>query len=108
KLMPDRHSSTSRIPARSSSSTADCSGRVGSVSQITSLAGGGTVAPGLSLGTLTTSNVTWNAATTYRCDIDGAVGDRLSALGPINLSNAALLLAVGNAPAINDRFALVL
>ena len=81
----------------------------GSVSHVTSLAGGGTVSPGFGIGALTCSNVTWNAATTYRYELDGTPNERLNALGPVNLGGAALFIRMGNIlPALNTSFPLIL
>src|SRR5204862_909718 len=81
----------------------------GTVNNIT--ATGGKIAPGDSPGILTSGNVTLNSASTVAIEINGTtVGtqyDRLSAIGGVNLNNAALSVTLGYAAAAGDAFNII-
>lgn len=89
-------------------------GGTGTVGSITSAMAGGAVAPGDSPGILTaTGNVSWNAATTFKVDINGLTPgnnvnnyDQLNVTGTVDLGGATLTGSLGNGftPNIGDPF----
>ncbi|MCX6878324.1 MAG: hypothetical protein NTW21_31600 [Verrucomicrobia bacterium] len=67
----------------------------GSIGRLMSLAGGGTVAPGTSVGRLTCTEVAWNVATKFVPELltpvtPGKTHDQLKVNGPVELGGAAL------------------
>ena len=60
---------------------------------------GATIAPGDSVGTLTTGSITLSG--TYACEIDGAVADRITSTGDLTISSSATLaFSILNAPTL--------
>lgn len=87
-------------------------GGTGRVAETLSATGGGTVAPGLSPGQLTSQGrVTWNAGTTFAIELNGTAPgtghDRLNAAGDITLGGAKLAVSVGFTPALGAAFTVV-
>lgn len=82
------------------------SGQLGNV-----LATGGQVSPGNSPGLLKSGWISWNGATTYRCEIAGTNAgtqyDQLAVTGTVNLGNATLELAVTFAGAVSNRYTII-
>lgn len=62
----------------------------GTTSGTISITAGGNVAPGASIGTLTTGSAT--IAGTYQYEVDGSIGDRLTVNGALNLTGSTLAI----------------
>ena len=77
----------------------------GRVRDITSL-GGGVLSPGVGTGTLTCGSPTLRENITFLAEWTGGSGDRLAAMGRVEISNAPLFLS-GSAPAYGTQWVLV-
>lgn len=84
-------------------------GGTGTVGPIT--ATGGTVAPGLSPGILSSGDISFNGATTFQVEIDGTTAgsdyDVLDVTGTVALGGATLDVVPGFAPAIGAEFVII-
>ena len=71
----------------------------GTVKGAVAINSGATIAPGDSVGTLTTGSITLSG--TYACEIDGAVADRITSTGDLTISSSATLaFSILNAPTL--------
>src|ERR1051325_3538885 len=87
-------------------------GGTGVVSAVTSVGSAGkTIAPGLSPGVLTCSNVMLSASTTVQVELNGTNAgtgyDQLNVHGSVALSNATLSVLPGFTPAVGDSFVII-
>jgi fibronectin-binding autotransporter adhesin len=81
-------------------------GGTGAVGRVTSA--GGLLSPGLSPGTLTSSNVLLDSATDLLVELTGTGADRLNVRGKVGLGDASLILsAAGLLPTEGQRFLIV-
>jgi autotransporter-associated beta strand protein len=84
-------------------------GGTGTTGAIT--ATGGTVAPGQSPGQLSSRDVSWNGATTYKVELNGTTAgtqyDQLNVTGTVALGGAALNVSIGYVPAPGDAFTVI-
>ena len=96
-------------PGSSISLTAGRLGGTGTVGAVT--ATGGTVAPGLSPGTLSSGDVAFGSATTFAVELDGAVSgtgyDVLDVTGTVDLSDATLDVDLGFTPPDGTEFVII-
>ncbi len=78
-------------------------GGTGTIGRVTSTSG--VVSPGSSAGTLTSSNVLFDAETELRIELGETGADRLNVHGKVGLANASLVLsAVGLLPTEGEQF----
>ncbi|HRZ93583.1 MAG TPA: hypothetical protein P5022_11805, partial [Candidatus Paceibacterota bacterium] len=81
-------------------------GGTGVVGRVTST--GGLLSPGLSPGTLTSSNALFDSATDFRIELTSAGADQLDVHGKVGLANASLVLtAPGLLPAEGQQFVIL-
>jgi large repetitive protein len=85
-------------------------GGAGTVPVVT-LAGGATLAPGSSPGTLSSGNVTFNSGSTFAIELHGTTAgtqyDQLNVTGTVSLGGATLNLTLGYAATSGDTFVLI-
>lgn len=84
-------------------------GGTGSIDSVTNT--GGTLAPGLSPGTLTVTSLTLNSASTFSVELNGTTAgteyDKLISTGAVDLGNATLAGTVGFSPQVGDSFTII-
>lgn len=69
---------------------------------------GGTLSPGNSPGTLTVNgNLTMDAASTYRAEVQGAVADRITVTGTASLAGTLRLVPLGGSYTFNSPYTLL-
>jgi autotransporter-associated beta strand protein len=72
---------------------------------------GGTLAPGTSVGRLTSSNTTFNSASDFEVELNGVLAgisyDQLKVQGSVTLGNSTLRLLLGFAPSEGDQFVII-
>ncbi|QJR15103.1 beta strand repeat-containing protein [Usitatibacter palustris] len=85
-------------------------GGTGTINNTVQVNSGGTLAPGVSPGTLTTGALTFNAGSTYAVELNGTAAgqfDRVVSTGAVNLGGATLAVSSSFTPALGTTFAIV-
>jgi hypothetical protein len=84
-------------------------GGTGAISGAVSIANGGTLAPGTSIGTLRTGSLSLASGGTFLFELDGANGtaDRVDVTGAVNLGGGNLVLSLLSAATLGQTFDLL-
>lgn len=95
------------IPTLLDGGTLSGGGQVGQIKAVS----GGVLSPGVGGGIPTSSNITLNANTTFRAELDGTAPGlqygRLAVKGTVNLGGCLLEIALGYSPTLGDSFTLI-